>query len=92
MEEAEQYRLDEPNYVPLRREPDDDDAFDVLIRAMQDPAVREAMDWVSKHRNHDCEHYDGCLRIACHVNWYFFSCQGCRLFPQKRLDSDDPAS
>lgn len=84
VEEAEPYRLDDPNYVPLRREAEDDDAFDVLIRAMNHPDVQEALEWVGKHRNYDCEHYDGCLRIACHVNWYFFSCKDCRLFLAKK--------
>ena len=79
---AEPYRLQDPGLL-VETEPDPRKLEEIILDALDAPGIRESMDFVAAHRNHDCEHYDGCLNIALFQHWHFFSCAGCAFFGKK---------
>lgn len=60
---------------------EDDDAVWVIVqRAIEAPEIQESIAFSEKHRHIECEDYSQCLSMAVHLDWYWFTCQGCRKF------------
>ncbi len=70
----------------------EDHLYGFVQRAIEAPGMAESLAFVEEHRHHDCPEYGGCLSMAVHLDWFWFTCRGCRLFPKKTLDATDQRS
>jgi hypothetical protein len=80
---AEPYLLKDPGPEPEERLQDEDQFHGMVQRAIEAPGMAESLAFVGEHRNHDCAEYSGCLSMAVHLDWEWFTCRGCRLFSKK---------
>lgn len=78
---AEPYILKDRGPETNAHSEDGEDVFYGLVKqAIEAPGVAESLAFSAEHRNIDCPNYSGCLSMAAHLDWFWFTCRGCRLF------------
>jgi hypothetical protein len=80
---ARPYRLLDPGIFEEPQEDDEDQDESMIRRVLEAPGIPEALEFVAEHRHYDCPEYDGCLRMAGILDWFFFTCRGCKFFRKK---------
>jgi len=80
---ARPFLLVDPGFVDNEWRDDENQDESMIRRALEAPWILESLEFVEAHRNHACPEYDGCLSVAASLDWVFFTCRGCKFFPQK---------